>query len=414
MKKKSLAVCFVAIFLITAFFVTGLVLAADKPPKEIKIGATLAITGRFSVEWGPPALKYMRALESITNERGGVYVKEYGTKLPIKLIIYDDGSSPDRSVELYEKLATADKVDFFLGPASSPITIKASTIAEKYGIPFVGQEANSPYIYARGFKWIVGADMPAPQWAQDYYGMFKYLMNRKEVPILKKVAIIKEDHPHTLDQGWGAENYVGIAGMKAVAVEKIPLGMADFSPIIIKFKKLNPDIVYVATWGTTGATFAKQANEMGFKPFEMHIPHACLSLPWYKKVGPKIGEGVTGVSHVADFKSGDVKMYNDALSRTGLGPFDFGCAPIRFLAFEVLLKAIEKAGNLDRAKVMEAIKGLRYQTLHGDMHFRFGEKIAGKKVDGVGTKLVYTSQWQDGDLKVLWPLAAANGKYRRR
>jgi branched-chain amino acid transport system substrate-binding protein len=244
--------------------------------------------------------------------------------------------------------------------------------------------------------------------------MFKYLMDRKEVPTLKKVAVIKEDHPHTLDQGWGAEHYAGIAGMNVVSVEKIPLGLADFSPIIIKFKKLDPDIVYVATWGATGATFAKQANEMGYRPFELHIPHACLSLPWYKKVGPKIGENVTGVSHVAPFKQGDIAMYNEALKRCKLGAYDFGLAPIRFLALEVLLKGVEKAGTLDRAQVMEAIKGLRYQTFHGEMYFRFGEKIAGKTVNGVGTKLVYTSQWQDGDIKVLWPLESASGKYRRR
>jgi branched-chain amino acid transport system substrate-binding protein len=414
MKTRLLSICFVVIFLIIAIFASGVVSAKDKPPKEIKIGASLAITGRFSVEWGPPALRYMRALESLTNERGGVYVKEYKTRLPIKLIIYDDGSSPDRSVELYEKLATVDKVDFFLGPASSPITIKASTVAEKYGIPFVGQEANSPYIYARGFKWIVGVDMPAPQWAQDYYGMIKYLMDKKEVPTLKKVAVIKEDHPHTLDQGWGAEHYAGVAGLKIVSVEKVPLAMADFSPIIIKLKKFDPDIVYVATWGSTGATFAKQANEMGYKPFELHIPHACLSLPWYKKVGPKIAEGITGVSHVAPFHQGNVDMYNEALKRANLGAYEFGLASIRFLALEVLLKGVEKAGTLDRAQVMQALKSLHYQALHGEMYFKFGQKIAGKTVDGVGTKLVYTSQWQDGDIKVLWPLEAADGKYRRR
>lgn len=414
MKTRLLSICFVVIFLIIAIFASGVVSAKDKPPKEIKIGASLAITGRFSVEWGPPALRYMRALESLTNERGGVYVKEYNTRLPIKLIIYDDGSSPDRSVELYEKLATVDKVNFFLGPASSPITIKASTVAEKYGIPFVGQEANSPYIYARGFKWIVGVDMPAPQWAQDYYGMIKYLMDKKEVPTLKKVAVIKEDHPHTLDQGWGAEHYAGVAGLEIVSVEKVPLAMADFSPIIIKLKKLDPDIVYVATWGSTGATFAKQADEMGYKPFELHIPHACLSLPWYKKVGPKIAEGITGISHVAPFHQGNVDMYNEALKRANLGAYEFGLASIRFLALEVLLKGVEKAGTLDRTQVMQALKNLHYQALHGEMYFKFGEKIAGKTVDGVGTKLVYISQWQDGDIKVLWPLDAADGKYRRR
>ncbi|KPK23838.1 MAG: hypothetical protein AMK69_17330, partial [Nitrospira bacterium SG8_3] len=395
MERRFFTALFVVTFVMA--FLTGSVnVAAGQPPKEIKIGASLAITGRFSVEWGPPALRYMQAMESIINERGGIYVKGYNARLPIKLIIYDDGSSPDRSVELYEKLATVDKVDFFLGPASSPILIKASTVAEKYGIPMIGQEANSPYIYARGFRWLVGVDMPAPQWAEDYYKMLKAFMDKKQIPRLEKVAIIKEDHPHTLDQGWGAEHYAGVAGLKVVSVEKIPLGMADFSPIIIKFKKLEPDIVYVATWGTTGATFAKQARETGFKPFDLHIPHACLSLPWYKKVGPEIGNGVTGISHVASFKSGDVEMHNEALKRSGLGPFDFGCAPIRFLALEVLVKGIEKAGTLERGKVMEAIKNLHYKTLHGDMFFRFGVESGGKKVDGVGNKLVYIAQWQEG------------------
>ena len=412
--KKRLFVPLFFILLMMAFFNSSVVFPADKPPKEIKIGASLAITGPFSVEWGPPTLKYSQALESMVNERGGIYVKEYNTRLPIKLIIYDDGSSPDRSVELYEKLATVDKVDFFIGPESSPILIKASTVAEKYGIPMIGSCGNSPYIFARGFKWLVGVDMPAPQWGETYYNMIKHFMDTKQIPRLKTVAIIKEETPHTMDMGLGAEHYAGIADLKVVSAEKIPQGLNDFSSIIIKLKALKPDIVYVATWSSTGATFAKQAYETGFKPFDLHIPHVCLTLAWYKKVGPEIAEGVTGITHIANFKSGDVALYNGAIKKTGLGPYDLGIPPNRFLSLEVLLKGIEKAGTLDRAKVMEAIKALRYQTLHGEMFFRFGVDIAGKKCDGVGNKVVYMAQLQGGDVKVLWPLEMAEGKFKRR
>src|SRR2546422_10582414 len=138
--------------------------------REIKIGGTMAVTGTFSVEWGPTAKNFMEAWATMMNERGGVFVKEANAKLPIKLILYDDGSSADRAVELYERLATTDKVDFFTGPATSPITIKASTIAEKDGLPMVTAEANSPAICARAFKWLVRAGRPAPQWADDHYG----------------------------------------------------------------------------------------------------------------------------------------------------------------------------------------------------------------------------------------------------
>jgi len=397
-----------------AFLNSSMVFPADKPPKEIKIGASLAITGPFSVEWGPPTLKYSQALESVVNERGGVYVKEYNTRLPIKLIIYDDGSSPDRSVELYEKLATVDKADFFIGPESSPILIKASTIAEKYGIPMIGSCGNSPYIFARGFKWLVGVDMPAPQWGETYYAMIKQLMDTKQIPQLKTVAVIKEETPHTMDVGLGAEHYAKIAGLEVVSSEKIPQGLADFSSIIIKWKGLKPDIVYVASWSSTAATFAKQAHETGFKPFTLHIPHVTLTTVWHKKVGPEIAEGVTGITHIANFKSGDVQLYNEAIKRTGLGPYDLGIPPNRFLSLEVLLKGIEKAGTLNRAKVMDAIKTLRYQTLHGEMFFRFGYDIVGKKCDGVGNKPVYIAQLQGGEIKVLWPLELAEGKYKRR
>src|SRR5262249_12801917 len=93
--------------------------------REIKIGGTMAVTGNFAVEWGPKAKQFMEEWAAMMNARGGVFVKDLGAKLPIRLIVYDDGSSADRAVELYERLATTDKVDFFTGPASSPITIKA-------------------------------------------------------------------------------------------------------------------------------------------------------------------------------------------------------------------------------------------------------------------------------------------------
>src|SRR5712691_7148742 len=135
--------------------VTGVLVSGPPPvsaqPREIKIGGTMAVTGGFAVEWGPAARTFMEEWAKMMNERGGVFVKEANAKLPVKLTLYDDGSSPDRAVELYERLATTDKFDFFTGPATSPITIKASTIAEKYGIPMVTAEANSPAIFARGF-----------------------------------------------------------------------------------------------------------------------------------------------------------------------------------------------------------------------------------------------------------------------
>src|ERR1700674_1881234 len=91
--------------LVAAVLVSG-VPPAWAQPREIKIGGTMAVTGGIAVEWGPAAKTFMEEWAKMMNERGGVFVKEANAKLPIKLIVYDDGSSPDRAVELYERLAT--------------------------------------------------------------------------------------------------------------------------------------------------------------------------------------------------------------------------------------------------------------------------------------------------------------------
>ena len=382
--------------------------------REIKIGGTMAITGTFSVEWGPKARQFMEEWAAMMNARGGVFVKEANAKLPIKLIVYDDGSNADRAVELYERLATTDKVDFFSGPASSPITIKASTVAEKYGIPMVTAEANSPMVFARGFKWLVGADRPAPQWAEDYYRMLKALMDAGALPRLKTVAVIQENTPHTMDVGWGAVNRPDLAGLTVVATETVPPGAADFSAIIGKLKGLNPDIVYVATWAGTAAAFAKQAFELGLKPKELHIPHSTITEKYYAMVGASIGEGITGITHEAHFKKGDREAYFALRSKVGLSGFEAGWTSLRFIALEALARAIEQAGSLDRAKVMAALRALKYETLHGDLAFSFGVEVAGKKVDGVGNKLVFPAQWQNGKIEVIWPADLATSRYRAR
>jgi branched-chain amino acid transport system substrate-binding protein len=383
-------------------------------PREIKIGGTMAVTGAFAVEWGPKAKEFMEAWAAMMNERGGVFVKEANAKLPIKLTLYDDGSSPDRAVELYERLATTDKVDFFTGPATSPITIRASTVAEKYGIPMVTAEANSPAIFARGFKWLVGADRPAPQWAEDYYAMVKALMDGNAMPRLKTVAVIQENTPHTMDVGWGGIHRAGIAGLTVVATETVPPNAADFSAIIGKLKALNPDVLYVATWAGTAAAFAKQAFELGLKPKELHIPHSTITEKYYGMVGAGIGEGITGTTHEAHFKRGDKDAYFALRKRVGLSGFEAGWTSLRFIALEALTKAIEQAGSLDRAKVMAALRGLKYETLHGPLAFGFGLEVAGKKVDGVGNKAVYPAQWQNGKIEVLWPPEVATAKYKPR
>src|SRR5436305_12707268 len=63
------------------------------------------------------------------NAEGGMYVKAYDKKLPIKLIAYDDQSNTATGATPYNQLITQDKVDLLVPDSGSVLTSVAVPIA---------------------------------------------------------------------------------------------------------------------------------------------------------------------------------------------------------------------------------------------------------------------------------------------
>src|SRR5262249_38970923 len=201
--------------------------AAAQAPSEIRVGATVAVTGPASAEVGH-FKKMMELWAETINAQGGVMLKEYGKKLPIKMIVYDDTSKPPDAVRLYEKLVTEDKVHLLLGPYSSPITVASSTVAEKHQIPMIALEANSTGIFKRGFKWLVGVIDDGTKWSHHYFDMLK------SEGKAKSIGLVIEDTPHPKEAGPGAipkgrEVVLGVKGGGACRGDP-----AGFRPVLRK------------------------------------------------------------------------------------------------------------------------------------------------------------------------------------
>jgi ABC-type branched-subunit amino acid transport system substrate-binding protein len=76
-------------------------------------------------------------IEEVT-AKGGIYVKEYGKKLPIELIKYDDKSDVGAMTKLLEKTILEDKVDFILPPWGTAMLFAAAPIANKHQYILLG------------------------------------------------------------------------------------------------------------------------------------------------------------------------------------------------------------------------------------------------------------------------------------
>jgi branched-chain amino acid transport system substrate-binding protein len=390
----------------------GLLLAAPtreafsqaKAPDAILVGATIAATGPFSGEVGP-FRKMMENWTEMVNARGGITLKEYGKKFPVKFVIYDDTSKPADSQRLYEKLVTEDKVHVLLGPYSSPITIAASTVAEKHKIPFIALEANSTAIFSRGFEWMVGVIDDGPKWSFHYFDLLK---NEAKA---KTIAFVIEDTPHPKEVGSGSIPKAKEIGLKVVVEEYFPVATQDFTPIITKIKAADPDIVYVAAFPPREIAFHKQAVEQGVSPREFHYIHHGAA--FREAVGLKNANLVTGENYwMPGVKGGpNVAEFEELLQKTGIKVEDFPWASIHFFGFEALRAALEQAGTLDREKVRDTLRNLDIQTISGRLKFYKPGENMNPKTGWQGTLNPFPTQIQDGKYVTLWPSQFATGKH---
>ncbi len=375
------------------FLVGTLPVAAAGAPDKILIGATVSQTGHFSSEIAP-FKRLMEAWADLVNAKGGIEMKKYGKKLPVKFVIYDDKSDQATVKKYYERLATVDKVNLMLGPYSSPLTFAASTAGENHKIPFIAICANSPKIYSRGFKWLVGVIDLGPRYTYRYWDMIK------SEGKAKSVSFVVEDTLHPLGVFKGSKELAEKAGLKVLSSDIIPANARDFTPVITKLKEKNPDIVYVSSNIPFAINFMKQAKELKLNPKEYHCIHH--SGVFREPLG-KDAEYVVGQSYWTEgMKLGDPKLIVDVLKKAKVSEPQYPWAPAYVAAFQIAQAALEKAGTLEKQPLMDALKGLKLDTVLGTAQFH---------KTGYGTINTYPSQIQEGKYVVIWPLKVATGKH---
>ena len=395
MHHRHVALSLVAVLLTWTALLGVATDAAAQAPTEIRVGATVAVTGPASAEVGH-FKKMMELWAETVNAKGGVMLKEYGKRLPIKMVIYDDTSKPPDSVRLYEKLVTDDKVHVLLGPYSSPITVAASTVAEKHGIPMLALEANSTGIFKRGFKWLAGVIDDGTKWSHHYFDMLKAEGKAKSI------GFVIEDTPHPKEVGSGSVPKAKEIGLEVKVEEYFPVATQDFTPIITKLKAANPDIVYMSAFPAREVTFFKQALEQGLNPREFHMIHHGVA--FYDAVGMKNVNLVTGEAYwMPGVKAGNAKPFEELLQKLNVKVEDYPWSSIHYFGFEALVAGLEKAGTLDHDKLMAAIKSLDIETISGRLKF--------DPRTGQGTLNPFPTQIQDGKYVTIWPAEIASGKH---
>ncbi len=366
--------------------------AKTEAPKSIKIGACFSLTGKFAGFYSVMG-EWEDTLVKVVNERGGVYVAEYGKRLPIEVKWYDDKSDPATSLKFYERLVTVDKVDFLIGPTASPPSMAASIVADKYKIPMVLTTASDPKIFTRGLKWISCSLETSIPWPKFYFEMLKQKTNAKTV------ALLTEDTAWASGIRDGALIRIKEMGFDLVYDQLAPADTKDFSSVIAELKRRNPDVIYVPAFAPFFTTFVKQAHEQKLKPKAFHGT-AGASTGFIQAVGISRAEYITGdIFWVPGLKYEGFDVLEEIAKRAKIDLLEWCYGPSsNFASSQILFKAIEAAGTLDREKVQKVLETATFGIISGCWH---------RQPDGVGTITPYPIQNLDGKLYAVWPPDAA-------
>lgn len=385
--------------LIALVLVTG-VTAPAAAQQEIKIGFTISTSGTFA-RAAEPVRRGILLYEDWINKQGGIMVQDVGKKLPVKMVFYDDESNKDNVLRLYERLAVQDKVDFFLAPYSSPLTITAASMADKYKKLMVSHTGSSTIIYTQGFQYIVQSVQPTPIYMRPIFALAK-----ARFPQDRKVAIVYEDTPFPKGVAEFGEKVAKELGFDLVVYDKFPFQAADVSPVLTKVRAANPDIlVWMANEEAT-VLGLRQMKELDVNAKLVAVLDASL-YSFLKTLGAKDLEGVSGfiewdpnVKYRVNYGPNNeqfMKMY-EAFAREKFKDTDppDNHTPLGLVSGLLIQAAIEKAGTLDSTKVRAVMNNLNITTLVGPF------KIDPKSGLQQGYPML-TTQWQKGKSVVVWP-----------
>ena len=169
--------------------------ASAQSGEPIKIGFSMALTGGLAPN-GKSALLAQKLWEEDVNAKGGLLGR------PVKLVYYDDKSSPAEVPAIYTKLLDVDKVELVVGPYATAQIAPAMPIVmqkKKTFIGLLGLAVNSEFNYPNYFAMIPSGPDAKPAFTK---GFFDVAMAQGAKP--QTVAIVAADQEFSRCRRWRA------------------------------------------------------------------------------------------------------------------------------------------------------------------------------------------------------------------
>src|SRR5438067_5026008 len=220
---------------------------------------------------------------------GGVKVGGKAHKL--KVLYYDDESTPARGAQLAERLIAQDGVKFVLGAYSSGLTKAIAPITEKYKVPHVEGNGAARELFTQGYRYLFAVLSTSDYYLRDAVNVAAEVAKEKgRDPKTMKIAMAFENDPFSLDVRAGILEAANKQGMKVVIDDKLPPEINDMAATLTKVKALKPDLLLVSGHEKGATLLVRQTSEM-----KIDVPIVATTHCDSAKIAETMGKQVEGI-----------------------------------------------------------------------------------------------------------------------
>ncbi len=343
--------------------------------KPIKVGVVTALSGTISAD-GKGLLGAIELWKQEVNEAGGLLGRD------VELVVKDSASDPKTANEKAKSLIS-ENVDVVIGPI---LTAERSAV-----YPGVTQEG-IPFLYSTFYEggayddlMFITGEVPEQQtkkfipWLAENYG--------------KKFYFVGSDYEYPRVTNAKAKEYLAEVGGEVVGEEYVVLGTTDFSSVITRIKRADPDVVVCNVVGTDGIALTKQMYDYGLMD-EVTFASTVHMETYINAIGPEASEGILvcfGYFENIDTPANQefVSAYKEIESEQPVTTItEAGYAVMKMWG-----KAVEDAGTTEGEAVRKAMEGITVQAPEGEMKMR--------ATDHHSTRHVYVAEVKNGEFEII-------------
>src|ERR1700712_798204 len=376
--------------------------------KNAKIGAVFPLSGNAASAGVHAKAALETAMDIINNahpELGNFpLAKNAGLAglggAKVEVVFADNQGSPATGQNQALRLITEEKVVAITGAYQSGITLTASAIAEKYGIPFLNGESVAANLTERGFKWFFRTTPVASDFAKIYND---FLTDMKTSGAkTDSVAMVHENTEYGTSVASVISSVFKENGLSIALDIPYAANTTDVQSQVLQLKDKQPDVVIMVSYTSDAILYAKTFQALDYKPPMIIADNSGFSDPSFIKTAGKLTQGLFNRSSFAIGGPGTPTFLINEMYKKKSGGDDLDDPAARQMqGFFVLADAIDRAGSTEPAKIQAALKATDLkpdQLMMGYKGVKFDDK--GQNVLAAGLVI----QLQDGENYVaVWP-----------